>query len=219
MKRVKRGKIGLRRVKREHVIYGGAAVVALVVGLWLVVAARPDSSPPALGPVGAGDTPGMPDTDSSNTAVLFYVSEDGRALVEREHDMPLDSDTLARARFIAEQQLAEPPVPLMSPFPAGTRLRAIYLTDGGTAFVDLSPEVTQAHPGGSLDELFTVYALVNALTMNLPEILAVQILIEGQEVNTLAGHVDLRRPLELNMKWVSHSDADPEPGEPSPLEG
>ena len=216
---MKRSKIDLHRVKREHLIYGGVSVVGLLIGVWLVVAERPGSAPSALDPAGAGAMADVLDTDSSNTAVLFYVAEDGTALVEREHDMPLDSDTLARARFIAEQQLIEPPTPLVSPFPAGTRLRAIYLTDGGNAFVDLSPEVTQAHPGGSLDELFTVYALVNALTTNLPEISAVQILIEGQEVDTLAGHVDLRHPLELNMKWVSHSDADPEADQPPSAEG
>ena len=51
--------------------------------------------------------------------------------------------------------------------------------------------------------MFTVYALVNALTTNLPGVSAVQILINGQEVDTLAGHIDLRRPLEQNMEWVS----------------
>ena len=216
---MKRRTIDLRDIKREHLIYGAAAVVVLLAGIWLVVASRPDSSSSALGPAGADPTPDMLDPGPSNRAVLFYLAEDGTALVEREHVMPLDSDTLTRARFIAEQQLSEPPAPLMSPFPAGTRLRAIYLTDGGNAYVDLSPEVTQAHPGGSLDELFTVYALVNALTTNLPEISAVQILIEGREVDTLAGHVDLRRPLELNMKWVSHSDDDPAAGQQSPAEG
>jgi hypothetical protein len=30
----------------------------------------------------------------------------------------------------------------------------------------------------------------------------VQILIDGQEVDTLAGHVDLRRPLGKSLEWV-----------------
>ena len=53
-----------------------------------------------------------------------------------------------------------------------------------------------------------MYALVNALTTNLPEVTAVQILVGGQEVDTLAGHVDLRRPLGPNMKWVSQADSE-----------
>jgi len=43
---------------------------------------------------------------------------------------------------------------------------------------------------------------VNALALNVPEINAVQIMINGSEVDTLAGHIDLRQPLEPNMQWV-----------------
>ena len=67
--------------------------------------------------------------------------------------------------------------------------------------------MSEGHAGGSLDELFTVYALVNALALNMNEINAVQILIEGREVDTLKGHVDLRRPLGLNLNWVAPDDA------------
>ena len=68
--------------------------------------------------------------------------------------------------------------------------------------MDLSREVVTAHPGGSLDELLTIYAIVNALTMNLPAVTSVQVLVDGKEVDTLAGHVDLRRPLTKNVSWV-----------------
>ena len=60
------------------------------------------------------------------------------------------------------------------------------------------------HAGGALDEILTVYAIVNALTVNLPAITRVQILVDGKEVDTLAGHVDLRHPLAKSMDWVLH---------------
>ena len=87
----------------------------------------------------------------------------------------------------------------------GTKVRQIFVTEDGTAFVDLSKEAVTNHRGGSLDELFAVYAIVNAITVNLPAIKAVQILIDGQEVDTLAGHVDLRHPLARNMRWVGQT--------------
>jgi hypothetical protein len=43
---------------------------------------------------------------------------------------------------------------------------------------------------------------VDALTVNLPAITRVQMLIDGKEVDTLAGHVDLRHPLQKNLKWL-----------------
>jgi hypothetical protein len=64
------------------------------------------------------------------------------------------------------------------------------------------------HTGGALDELFTIYTIVNALTVNLPAITRVQILVDGKEVDTLAGHVDLRHPLQKNLKWVRTEDKD-----------
>ena len=55
----------------------------------------------------------------------------------------------------------------------------------------------------------TVYTIVNALTVNLPAITRVQLLVDGKEVDTLVGHVDLRRPLQKNLKWTSlHPDAE-----------
>jgi hypothetical protein len=83
-------------------------------------------------------------------------------------------------------------------------LRDVFLTERGDAFVDLSSDVTTKHPGGSLDEIFTVYTIVNALTVNLPAITRVQILVDGKEVDTLAGHVDLRHPLAKSLEWVVH---------------
>ena len=56
--------------------------------------------------------------------------------------------------------------------------------------------------GGSLDEILTVYTIVKALTENLPAVNRVQILVDGREVDTLAGHVDLRRPLGRMTEWV-----------------
>ena len=206
-----------RSVHTHRTVVGGVAAVVVLIGTLLLVAGRQE--PTSSGRSVDRDASGaMSDVGPLNSAVLFYVAEDGTALVRVERDVPFGEDTLARARIIAEEQLIPPPAPLISPFPEGTTLRAVYLADGGDAFVDLSREVTLAHPGGSLDELFTVYALVNALTANLPEITAVQILVDGQEVDTLAGHVDLRRPLALNMKWVAPSEADREGDGPSPAD-
>ena len=65
-------------------------------------------------------------------------------------------------------------------------------------------EVSTRHSGGALDELLTIYTIVDALTVNLPAITRVQILIDGKEVETLAGHVDLRHPLAKSLQWVAH---------------
>lgn len=143
-------------------------------------------------------------------ATLFYVSDDGLRLVPTEREVPFGEGVIEQARRLVEAQIEPPAAPLVSALPAGTRLRAVYVTDQGQAFVDLSPEVRTAHPGGALNELLTVYSIVNVLTTNLPAVSGVQILVDGHEVDTLAGHVDLRRPLPKSTLIVQ------EPAAPAP---
>jgi hypothetical protein len=135
-------------------------------------------------------------------AHLFYLSEDGLRLVAVEREVPFGQGTLQQARRLLEAQLEPAPKPQLSAIPDGTKLRALYVDDQGQAFVDLSREVTAAHPGGTMEEILTVYSIVNAITENLPAVRAVQILVDGREVDTLAGHVDVRRPLTRGSSWV-----------------
>ena len=186
-------------------MYGLLAATVLLAGLWAAYTLWPPAPPAATDPAeptGADrDGPTPP-----STALLFYIDEEGTALVSRPVPVPAAETPLVRARHIVERQLEPPRPPLFSPFPEGTALRTIYLTPDGDAFVDLSRHAAEGSPGGSLDELFTVYALVNALALNVDAVDAVQILLEGREVDTLTGHVDLRRPLGLNLNWVAPDD-------------
>ncbi|HEY3384318.1 MAG TPA: GerMN domain-containing protein [Vicinamibacterales bacterium] len=155
--------------------------------------------------------PSAPPAARRIKARLLYIAPDGLRLLAIERDVLFGEGTLEQARRIVEAQLEAAPSPLASPVPAGTKLRALYLGPSGEAYVDLSRDVSSAHSGGALDEILTVYALVDALTMNLPAVTAVQILVDGREVDTLAGHVDLRRPLLKNTTWIEELQTAPAP--------
>jgi spore germination protein GerM len=141
------------------------------------------------------------------TATLYYATADGQALEPVQREVPLAEGTVPQGRAIVAAQLEPAPEPHVSVIPAGTTLRAFYVTDRRDAFVDLSREVSANHPGGSFTELMTVYAIVNAITTNLPAVQRVQILIDGKEAETLAGHVDLRRPLARDVSMVKEEAA------------
>lgn len=135
-------------------------------------------------------------------ATLYYGTADGQALASVKREVPLGDGPRAQGRQILQSELEAAPDPYRSLIPAGTKLRAFYITPRGDAFVDLSPEVSANHPGGSTNELLTVYAIVNAVTANLSSVERVQILIDGKPADTLAGHVDLRRPFERDTSLV-----------------
>ncbi len=186
-----------------------AALVALVlvaIGLaWVLFVGLPrryGASGAARVAVAATPAPAPSPVGRKIKARLYYVSDDGSRLTAAEREVAYGEGTVEQARQIVEAQIAPASEPLVSAIPTGTKLRSLFVTDRGAAFVDLSREMATAHSGGSQDELLTVYTIVNALTENLPAVKAVQILVDGKEVETLAGHVDLRRPLAKNLEWV-----------------
>ena len=127
-------------------------------------------------------------------AQLFYIGDDGVSLKAVEREIPFGENTVEQAKAIVGAQVAPATEPFVSAIPSGTTLRALFITRGGEAYVDMSSELVTAHPGGSTNELLTIRTLVDVLTTNLPAITAVQLLVDGKELDTLAGHVDLRRP-------------------------
>jgi spore germination protein GerM len=188
--------------RRSLLITAGTCAVLSVVVLIVLLAMQRKPGPrmptaAAAAPAPAAATAPAPQGRKIK-AQLFYVSDDGMRLVGVERDVPYAEAAVDQAREILNAQVAPVAAPLVSAMPPGTVVRALFLTEGGQAYVDLSRDVATAHPGGSLNEMLTIYTIVHALTFNMPAVTAVQLLVDGKEVDTLAGHVDLRRPLSKN---------------------
>lgn len=188
-------------MRRPKVIAVLAVTVVALAVVIMVVAPRFYRPAPVAGPGQAPAAPAVP--ERKITATLFYVSEDGVSLMPVHTEVAFGDPVSEQARHIIEAQIAPPAAPNVSAIPAGTKLRAVYVSERGDAFVDLSGDIGSKHTGGALDELFAVYAIVNSVTVNLPAITRVQILVDGKEVDTLAGHVDIRQPLAKNLSWVA----------------
>ena len=103
------------------------------------------------------------------------------SLTAVEREVPFGENAVEQAKAIVGAQIAPADAPLVSAIPAGTTLRALFITRDGEAYVDLSRELVSGHPGGSTNELLTIRTLVDALTANLPAITAVQLLVDGKE--------------------------------------
>ena len=83
---------------------------------------------------------------------------------------------------------------LTAVFPKKAKLRKVSVS-GGVAKVDFDKNLISGFVGGSTGEEMLVGSLVNTLT-EVPEIKKVQILVEGKEIDSLSGHLDLSRPVE-----------------------
>lgn len=194
---------------RRKVLIGAAIGVAAIALGWALMAMLSR----ALQSTERAETPEAPAQQAQPSpdpalprikATMFFASADGRGLVPVEQEIVLAEGVVGQARALVEAQLtAAPPEGLLSAIPPGTTLRALFVSEHNEAFVDLDATVRDKHPGGSMNELFTVYTLVNTITTNLRDVQRVQLLIDGREVDTLAGHVDLRRPLRKNEGLIT----------------
>ena len=144
------------------------------------------------------------DSETSDKSVVhLYFSDKENSFLTAEERVFLNTDHPADfGKMIVEALIEGPERSLVPTIPAGTKLRAFYVTKEGIAFVDLTDSVKDVHPGGVQSELLTIFSIVNSLVLNIPQVDAVKILINGNESMTLAGHVDLRFPLKANMLLI-----------------
>ena len=146
------------------------------------------------------------------TVKLFFLAPDQPALLIEDREVGYSSDLARQVRTVVEELVKGPQKGLVATLPKETRVIDTFVTSAGVAYVDLSKEASQKHPGGSRGELLSVYSVVNSLTANFPAVKRVQILVDDRQVPTLAGHVDLTRPLSSDMTFLVGSAPSPVPG-------
>lgn len=158
-----------------------ATVVALLLGIWLLARWDGDISPEGH----RWDVRMVPVT-------LYFGAPDAAGVAPEIRWLPVaQSDARARLAALVEG----PRSPGLSPsIPRSAVVRRIEDVGGGTIVVDFGGGIVRDHPGGSAGELITVYSVVNTLT-ELPGVKEVRWLIDGQAVESLAGHLDLSRPV------------------------
>lgn len=133
---------------------------------------------------------------------LYFADTDFRHLAPEQRLMPSGLANEAAALAIVEALIKGPQEGHQRTLPVDTAVNAIFITDDGTAYLDLTEEVMTGHPGGGFSELLALFSLVNSLTLNLEAVKQVKILINGIEAPTLAGHLDLKQPYKADLLLI-----------------
>ena len=133
---------------------------------------------------------------------IWFASIQEDALVSEKRVVPSNAMTSDRAKAILRELITGPKTAALRTVPADVKVRELFIDDQGTAYVDFTEALSRNHPGGPLSEMLTIQSIIQTLTANMPEIKRVQILIEGREEGTLAGHVDIRGPMATT--WVTN---------------
>jgi spore germination protein GerM len=130
------------------------------------------------------------------TIILFFPSEHDSLLHREQREIIPESSLAQQAKRIISELLNGSQQGFISPIPPETKLRELYITKEGVAYVDFSREIMDKHLSGSSAEMSTIFSIVNSLAYNLKPVKKVFILIDGGEKKTLGGHIDLTSPFQ-----------------------
>jgi hypothetical protein len=136
-------------------------------------------------------------SDVQTTARIFWASGPDQ-LSPVNTEMMLSSEPAQRAKQVIEALISQPPTPEERTLPANATLLGFYILPDGTAIADFSDALSSEIPSGILSESLAVNSIARTLESNVPGLKRLKILIHGQEVDTLAGHVDLTGFFDLN---------------------
>ena len=137
--------------------------------------------------------------------VTLYFEGPEMLLVSETRNVALPENPAGALSKVARELLkgsANAGVPPI--FPRDTVVNGAFLLPDGTAFIDLGGgTLSQGWGTGSHEELMAVYSVVQTVTANFPQAKRVRILVNDEPAETLAGHVNLSRPLVPSPVFVA----------------
>ena len=152
-------------------------------------------------------------SDPRVKAKLFWASgaDDGTVSAVTV-ELPLSSDPVLRSKQVLNTLLAGPVDIELRTLPPDAALLAFYLLTDGTAISDFSEALATSIPSGIESEQMAVDSITKTLEANVPQVRRLKILIHGQEVETLAGHLDLSQSFLVNVNATQRPRAAVSPG-------
>ena len=134
--------------------------------------------------------------------VLYFSDSDGEYLIGEKRKIAKRGEVIEEAKEMINELIKGPKGKLIPTLPSRTKFLGLKVNEKGVAIINFSQALTKEHPGGSSAEILTAYSIVNSLTQNFPQIKQVQILIEGKPVETIAGHLSLKKPVASNPNLI-----------------
>jgi spore germination protein GerM len=162
-----------------------------------------DPEPAAGAGLDVDTAPAAPAGERRISVRLYFEAPDTGGLLPEERQVPLSGDLARQLHTVLEELARGSTTGLLPTLPPQTKVLEVFVSARGIAYLDFSPEVRQGVAGGSRAELLAVYSIVNSVAVNFPAVKKVQILVDDRPVPTLAGHIDLSRPLPPDLTFLA----------------
>lgn len=135
-------------------------------------------------------------TTSEYQIVNLYFSDNSSTALLPERRLIAVEANKGQERTILEQLISGPQSSnFTSTIPKETKINDVATTSDGVCYVNLNYEFISKHSGGEMNELLTIYSIVNSLCQ-LNHISKVQFLIDGERLDLYKGYVDFSKPFQ-----------------------
>jgi spore germination protein GerM len=147
--------------------------------------------------------PGTAVLAGDRAVVLVFPEWDARGYVTEERKLPSRNRPGEDLHQLMSTLCQGPRISgAISAMPKGTRaLGAFVNPEDNSVVLDFSQELVTGHPGGSAAEAATLTSILRTVALNFPATRSCVILVEGAQVETLAGHLDLVRGFDPR-RWL-----------------
>jgi len=180
--------------RKRRIAFWSVAMVLFAAIAWVLLRSREGLAPET--PSAVSDSPSPA---SGKSVTLYFGDSQAQALVTEKRDVPfgdsLEENVEATVRALIGGPTQGGGVAVL---PAETRLeQTYYAEENSTLYLDFSAALVSKHPGGSAAEYNTISALVRTIATNFAQVKRLQILVDGQPIDTLAGHFDTSQPIDI----------------------
>lgn len=149
--------------------------------------------------------PTPPPASPTSKLIIYRLSADFSQLITTSVTVDINFTDQQKVRRIITL-LTRPAKGDQTLLNQATRLRSVSFKKQ-LITIDLSADIRKnLVNSGVNDELMAVACLSNSLLKNLPQYNSVQILIDGKKCRTLAGHIDISRPLSYQTGIAVKTD-------------
>ncbi len=178
------------RILYFSVIVGGIFVVLVIFFVTLFSALFP--------PV---DTDAMKKKEKQIVQIYFSDQQE-RFLRPEKRYVVKENDPAGQAKEITQALLDGSKTGLVNTFPHGVVVRDVKIVENETAYVSFSKSLTKLYQGSSASEMASIYSLTDSITQNIPAIKKVKILVEGQELSSIKGHISTRKAFSPDLELI-----------------
>ena len=149
--------------------------------------------------------PAIASRPEGSPVYLLFPGTGGK-LHEEERQLPPSETPESTIRQLIEALLEGPQSEALHPlFQIAVTSVDVLLTHNSLLYVDLMSTGHSTPPSmGSHREILTVFALVNSIMLNFPEIRGIVLLWNGEQNVTFAGHIDTSHPLAADFSLAAN---------------